>query len=65
MSEAMLFKLLDLALNAVALGLEADAIRTKMKEMQANGATADQVAEALVKMRDEAITNAQKAVDGA
>ena len=65
MSEAMLFKLLDLALNAVDLGMRADAIRTKMKEMQANGATADQVAEALVKMRDEAIADAQKAVDGA
>lgn len=65
MNEAVLFRLLDLALNAVAFGLEADAIRTKLKEMQANGATADQVADALVSMRDQAIADAQKVVDGA
>lgn len=65
MNEALLFKLVDMALNVVAVGLERDMIVSTIKDMEANGATADQVVEAIRAMRDEAIAKAQAAVDAA
>jgi hypothetical protein len=65
MSEALLMKLADMALNLIAVGLERDMIVSKVKEMEANGATADDVVDALRAMRDEAIAKAQKAIDAA
>jgi fatty acid-binding protein DegV len=65
MNEAVLFKLVDLALNAVAIGLERDLIVSKVKEMEANGSTPQQVADALKDMRDQAILRAQDAINQA
>ena len=65
MNEAALFKLVDLALNLVAIGLERDAILSKVKEMEASGASPSQVAEALKDMRDQAILKAQDAISRA
>jgi hypothetical protein len=65
MNEAVLFKLVDLALNAVAIGLERDLIVSKVKEMEANGSTPQQVADALKDMRDQAILKAQDAINQA
>lgn len=65
MNEAVLFKLVDLALNAVAIGLERDAIVSRVKEMESQGASPDQIANALKDMRDQAILKAQDAINRA
>lgn len=64
MTDALIYKLVDLAFNALAVGLERDLILTKVKEMESSGATPEQVAEALRGMRDQAIQKAQEAIDG-
>lgn len=65
MSEVALFRLADAILNAVAIGLEADMLRTKVKEMEADGKNADQIADAIKDMRDQAILKAQDAINQA
>jgi hypothetical protein len=63
MNEALLFKLADVLLNAVAIGLEADALRSKVKELELAGKNAGEVADAIRAMRDEALAKA-RAVTG-
>ena len=65
MSEAILLKLIDAALTAASVGLEREAILGKVTEMQAKGATPEEIAAGIVKMRDEAITAAQARILGA
>lgn len=65
MNEAIIFKLVDTALNLVAIGLERDAIVSKVKEMEESGASPEQVSQALKEMRDLAILKAQDAIDRA
>ena len=62
MNEIVVAKLLDLAFDALAVGLERDAIVSQVKEMEAKGATPKEVAEALKGMRDKAIADAQAAI---
>jgi hypothetical protein len=65
MNEAMLFRLADALLTAVAVGLEADMLRTKVKELEAAGKNAGEIADAIKAMRDQAIGNAQAVIDAA
>jgi len=62
MNEAALFKLLDLGLTALSVGVEREAILAKVTELQAQGATPEQIADALVAMRDAAIAQAEKSI---
>lgn len=62
MSEAVLLKLLDFGLTAAAIGLERQAVMDKANAMIAAGKTPDEVAEALVQMRDEAIAKAKESL---
>jgi hypothetical protein len=62
MSEAAVLKLLDLGLTALSVGVEREAILAKVTELQAQGATPEQIADALVKMRDDAIAAAEKTI---
>lgn len=64
MTEVLLLKLLDIGMTAVSVGLEREEVLNKAREMQAAGATAEEIADALVKMRDDAIVEAQKQIDG-
>jgi anthranilate phosphoribosyltransferase len=59
MNEIALLKLLDIALTAAAVGLEREAILAKVTELQAKGATPEELVEAIRQMRDEAIAKAQ------
>ncbi len=63
MSEIIIAKLIDLAFNALSVGLERDAIISKVKAMEDAGAKPDEIAAALVKMRDDAITATQAEID--
>lgn len=63
MTEALLFKLLDIGFTAVSVGLEREAVLTKAREMQNAGSTPEEIADALIKMRDDAIAEAQKQID--
>lgn len=64
MNEAALFKLLDVGFTLLQVGLEREAVLARVQKLEQEGATAEQITEALVKMRDEAIDNAQKVIDG-
>lgn len=64
MNEKVLFKLVDVALNLVAVGLEREMILGRVKELEASGASPEAVVEALKAMRDEAIAKAQAAISG-
>jgi hypothetical protein len=61
MTEAMLFKLLDMAFNAVSVGLERQVVLDKVRELELAGRSADEIAESLKRMRDEAIAKAANA----
>lgn len=64
MSEALMFKLVDMALNVVFVGLERDLIVSTIKDMEAAGASPDDVVDAIRAMRDKAIADAQAVIDG-
>lgn len=64
MNEVIVFKLVDAALTAFQIGVAREDILMTAAKMEAEGATPQQVTEALVKMRDEAIAKAQAAVSG-
>lgn len=55
MNELVMWKLADMILNAVAVGLERQSILDKVKEMEVQGKTPDQIAEGIKQMRDDAI----------
>jgi hypothetical protein len=65
MSEALLLKLIDAALTAASVGLEREAVLARVTEMQAKGATPEEIAAGLVRMRDEAIAAAQARISAA
>ena len=52
---AAVWKLVDLALNAVAVGLERQAVIDRLKVLEEAGKTPDELADALKAMRDEAL----------
>lgn len=62
MNKAALLKLLDMGLLALSVGLERQAILDRVKAMQAQGSSAEQIADALKGMRDEAIAKARAAI---
>ncbi len=62
MTEVAILKLLDLGLMALSVGLERHAILDRVSGLQAQGATPEQIAEALVQMRNEAIAKAQASI---
>lgn len=55
MNELVMWKLADMLLNAVAVGLERQAVLDKVKAMELEGKSADQITEAIKGMRDEAL----------
>lgn len=63
MTEAAILKLLDIGLTALSVGIERQAILEKVATMQQAGATPEQIAEGLAKMRDDAIEAAQKTIE--
>lgn len=62
MKEDALLRLLDMGLLALSVGLERQAILDKVKTMQSQGSTPEQIADALVGMRNEAIAKAQAVI---
>lgn len=62
MSEAVLLKLLDFGFTAMSIGLERQAVLDAAAARLAAGDSPEQLAEFLVKMRDEAIAKAEAAV---
>lgn len=65
MSEAVLLKLIDAALLAASVGLERENIMARVAVLQAEGATPEQIAQALVVMRNQAIADAEARIAGA
>lgn len=63
--EKIVYEFVLAALDAFAAGMEKEAIALKAQEMAANGATLNDITEAVKGMRDQAIADAQKVVDGA
>jgi hypothetical protein len=61
MTEAMLFKLLDMAFNAVSVGGERVVLLDLGRAPPPPGRSADEIAESLKRMRDEAIAKAANA----
>lgn len=64
-SALIIFKLVDAALTAYQVSGNATPIRQRTLEMLEAGATAEEVANELVKLRDDAIAKAQRAADEA
>lgn len=60
-----IYAVVDAAFSALAAKFERDAILAKIKDEESKGATAEQIAESITRMRDEAITNAQDAINKA
>ncbi len=58
-----IYLLADALLSALAAKLERDVILAKVRELEAGGATLDEVTHALRKMRDEAIQKAQDEIN--
>lgn len=54
-----MYMLADALLGALAAKLERDVILAKIQDLEAKGATPEQLTDELRKMRDEAITKAQ------
>lgn len=65
MTEVLLLKLLDFGLTAASIGLEREAVLEHARKRVAEGATPDDIARELFKMRDDAIAAAQGKIDGA
>jgi len=63
MSEVAILKLLDMGLTALSVGLERQAILSKVAEMQKAGATPDQLVEGLRKLRDDALVALQARIN--
>ena len=61
MTEAAILKLLDIGLTALSVGIERQAILDAVDKKMSEGATPEQIALELVKMRDEAIAKAEAA----
>lgn len=55
MNELVMWKLADMLLNAVQVGLERQAVLDKVKAMEVEGKSADQITDAIKGMRDEAL----------
>lgn len=56
-------KLLDFAFTAWLAGIERDAIRNRVQEMEAAGASMDQITDALEAMRVKSEVDAQAKID--
>jgi hypothetical protein len=56
-------KLLDFAFTAWLAGIERDAIRNKVQEMEASGASMDEITDALQAMRVQSEVDAQAKID--
>lgn len=63
MREAVIWKLLDLALAAVQAGFERQAVVEKVRELEAAGASPDQITDALQAMAKQSEADAQAAID--
>lgn len=63
MSEAVILKLLDIGLTAASFGMERQAVLDAATARVAAGDSPEQVADFLVKMRDEALAKAQAEID--
>lgn len=55
MNEVIVWKLVDMAFDALQVGLERQVIVGKLKELEEKGATPDELADAIKQMRDEAL----------
>jgi len=55
MNEVVLWRLVDMALNAVAVGLERQAVIERVKALETEGKSPDEIADAIRAMRDEAL----------
>jgi hypothetical protein len=53
--EVVIWKLVDMALNAVAVGLERQAVIERVKVLETEGKSPDEIADAIKAMRDEAL----------
>lgn len=58
-------KLLELGFQLLSLKVEHDAIVGRVREMEAAGASQDEISAALEQMRDQALAAAQRAIDEA
>lgn len=63
--EALIWKLIDAGFTAAQAGLERDVVIEHAKAMEDAGASAAEIQAAIVKMRDDAIAAAQRAIDQA
>lgn len=63
MKEEALFKLVDMALSLVQIGLEREVVLTRIQELEKAGRTAEEITEAIKVMRDEAIARAQSSIN--
>ena len=55
MNELVLWKLAELVLNAVEIGLERSAVIDKVKVLEGEGKSPAEIADAIRQMRDEAL----------
>ena len=62
---AGLYQLADVLLGALAAKIERDILLAKVQELEAKGATPEQLTDELRKMRDEAIAKAQAEINAA
>ena len=62
---AGIYLLLDAAFSALSMKLERDIILAKVRELELQGATPEQITQALRGMRDEAILKAQDEINRA
>ena len=58
----VIYKLIDLALDALAIGLERSVIIDGVRAQEAAGKTPDEIADYLKNLRDEALAKAESAV---
>jgi hypothetical protein len=57
----VIFKVVDIALNLVAVGLERAAVIDAVRAQEEAGKTPDEIADFLKSMRDEALAKAEQA----
>ena len=63
MSEIVIAKILDVALTLFVAGLNRADIVNKVREMEATGATPDEITDALQNMRQQSEAHAQAKID--
>lgn len=63
MTEAALFKLADVVLTLVSMGIEAEAIRARVQDLESQGKSAQEVTESLHAWRLEEEAKTQTAID--